>query len=373
MINPVLGTLTSAQFLRRHWQKRPLFIRGAIPDVREIFDADQMRRLACSEDVESRLVTRTRGKWQLEHGPFTRRRLDRPGAKHWSLLVQGVDTQLDTARDLLDRFNFIPYARLDDVMLSLAPPGGGVGPHFDSYDVFLLQVHGTRRWRIGAQRDLTLIDAPLRILKRFVPQEEVVVEPGDLLYLPPRIAHDGIALTDCITCSIGFRAPERQELAAAFLQWLPEALHLEGRYADPGLAPARRPAAIDTAMVRQIGRMLEGVRWNERMLARFLGEYLTEPKPNVWFAPPPSALPAAHFREHARRMGIRLHRKTRMLYRGDTLFINGESLVVPKAVRNEARALADARALAAPTTRSAWWARTLYDWYCAGYVEFTTR
>src|SRR5262249_32328923 len=155
------------------------------------FNAEELRELACRDDVESRLVTCTGQRWQVDHGPFKRSRLKRPGAELWSLLVQGVDTQLAKARELLDRFNFLPYARLDDVMLSLAPPGGGVGPHFDSYDVFLLQVAGTRRWRIGAQTDLTLLDAPLRILKRFTPSEDYVVEPGDLLYLPPHYAHDG--------------------------------------------------------------------------------------------------------------------------------------------------------------------------------------
>lgn len=373
MITPVLGSLSTQRFLRHYWQKRPLFVRGAVADIRDRFSARQLQRLAGNEDVESRLVTCKGGKWDVAHGPFSRQRLTQPDARHWSLLVQGVDTQLDAARELLDRFSFIPYARLDDVMLSLAPPGGGVGPHFDSYDVFLLQVHGTRRWRVGAQHDLTLIDAPLRILKRFVPEQEFIVEPGDLLYLPPRIAHDGVALTDCITCSIGFRAPERQELAEAFLQWLPEALQLDGRYADPDLKPTRTPAAIDGAMIRQVSRMLAGARWNQTLIARFLGEHLTEPKPNVWFAPPDEALDIGAFLRHARQTGIRLHRKTRMLYRGDLLFVNGEAVKLPEGARNEARRLADARVIRSAAPRASRWARTLHDWYCAGYVELDQR
>lgn len=373
MITPVLGSLSTRQFLRRHWQRRPLFIRGAVPDLRDRFSAMQLQRLACNEDIESRLVTCKSGKWDVAHGPFSKQRLQHPGAKHWSLLVQGVDTQLDAARELLDRFSFIPYARLDDVMLSLAPPGGGVGPHFDSYDVFLLQVQGTRRWRVGAQRDLTLIDAPLRILKRFVPEQEFIVEPGDLLYLPPQIAHDGVALTDCITCSIGFRAPERQELAEAFLQWLPEALELEGRYADPDLEPTRTPAQIDGAMIRQVDRMLAGVRWNPTLVTRFLGEHLTEPKANVWFEPPDDALDIGAFLRHARQIGIRLHRKTRMLYRGDLLFVNGEAVTLAKTAREEARRLADARRMRSAAPRTSRWARTLHEWYCAGYVELDQR
>jgi len=372
MVTPVFGSLSPAQFLRRHWQKRPLLLRSAMPDVACRFNADELRKLACRDDVESRLVTYLRKRWRVEHGPFTRAKLKRPGATRWSLLVQGVDAHLTGARELLDRFNFLPYARLDDVMLSFAPPGGGVGPHFDSYDVFLLQIEGTRRWRIGAQTDLTLIDAPLRILKRFMPQEDYVVEPGDLLYLPPHYAHDGVAMTDCITCSIGFRAPERQELANAFLQWLPEALQLDGRYADPNLEPTRRPAAIDTAMIRQIDRMLNGVHWNAAMLERFLGEYLTEPKQNVWFAPPEAPLDQHMFQRRARDDGVQLDKKTRMLYRGDRVFINGDGIIVPREARAEARRLADRRSLL-PRIRSSWWRRMLYDWYRSGYVDLRSR
>lgn len=368
MVTPVLGSLGASQFLHRHWQKRPLFLRGAVADIRDRFSADELRALARRNDVESRLVTCAGGRWSVDHGPFSPSRLKRPGTRLWSLLVQGVDTHLAKARELLDRFSFVPYARLDDVMLSLAPPGGGVGPHFDSYDVFLLQVHGTRRWRIGAQTDLALIDAPLRILKRFRPQEEFVVEPGDLLYLPPHYAHDGVALTECITCSVGFRAPERQELANAFLQWLPEALHLDGRYADPDLEPARNPAALSTAMIRQVERMISGIRWNGATIERFLGEYLTEPKQNVWFAPVDAPLEASEFLRCARHAGLGLDRRTRMLYRGAWVFINGESIAVPAAARKEARHLADRRALK-PRIRSPWWTRTLYDWYCSGYVD----
>jgi len=372
MITPVLGPLGAAQFLRRHWQKRPLLLRGAMPDIHGRFSAEELHGLASRDDVESRLVTHIGRRWQVDHGPFKRSQLQRPRAKRWSLLVQGVDTHLDKARELLDRFGFLPYARLDDVMVSLAPPGGGVGPHFDSYDVFLLQVAGTRRWRIGAQADLTLIDAPLRILKRFMPSEEHIVEPGDLLYLPPHYAHDGVALTECITCSIGFRAPQRQELANAFLQWLPEALQLQGRYADPDLESTRRPAALGTAMIRQVERMLSGIRWNAATVERFLGEYLSEPKHSVWFAPPDDPLEPGAFDRRARRDGLRLNKKTRMLYRGARIFINGEGIAAPTAARAEARCLADQRALV-PRIRSSWWTRTLYDWYRSGYVDFDVR
>ncbi|RPI46232.1 MAG: cupin domain-containing protein [Betaproteobacteria bacterium] len=369
MNRTVLGTLTPAQFLRRHWQKKPLHVKGALPEIRDRFCAAELRALACREDVESRLVTCTRRRWDVVHGPFRPGPFKQPPGTQWSLLVQGVDLHDEKARALLEQFNFVPYARLDDVMLSLAPPGGGVGPHFDSYDVFLLQVCGRRRWRIGAQRDLRLVDgAPLRILRKFQPQYELEAGPGDLLYLPPQYAHDGIALTECITCSIGFRAPTRQELAAAFLQWLPDALHLEGRYRDPGLAPQADPAAIGRAMVEQAERMLS-VRWGRRHVETFLGEYLTEPKPQVWFTAPRRPFAFDAFVKQARKRGIRLSLKTRMLYRGARVFINGESIVMPVHARNAIKALANERGISFWHSRSSWATRTVYEWYRAGYVD----
>ena len=374
MNRSVLGTLTPAQFLRRHWQKKPLLVKAALPDVRDRFSAAELRALACRDEVESRLVTCTHGHWDVMHGPFKPHSLRQPPATRWALLVQGVDLHVAKARELLERFNFVPYARLDDVMLSLAAPGGGVGPHFDSYDVFLLQAQGRRRWRISSQRDLRLVDgAPLRILRDFRPQQEFEVDPGDLLYLPPHYAHDGIALTDCITCSIGFRAPAQQELAAAFLQWLPDTLHLEGRYRDPGLAPQANPAEIGTAMVEQIDRMLASIRWRREEVETFLGEYLTEPKPQVWFNAPQDPLGYGAFVKQARVQGIRLSLKTRMLYRGTRVFINGDSRVIPVQARATIKALANEREIACWRSPCTWATRAVYEWYRSGYVDLRSR
>jgi 50S ribosomal protein L16 3-hydroxylase len=255
-------------------------------------------------------------------------------------------------------------------MLSLSPSGGGVGAHFDSYDVFLVQAHGRRRWRIGAQRDLRLVaDAPLRILHAFRPEREFVVEPGDVLYLPPRFAHEGVALSQCITCSVGFRAPSRQEIVSSFLQWLPETLALAGRYRDRGLARQAHPAAISRSMVEQFENMLKAVRWPRAAVERFIGEQLTEPKPQVWFSAPPKPLPFAGFMRHARSRGIRLALKTRMLFRGDMIFINGDCVRVPPTARPVLVALADARAAVPWRGRSLHANRYVYDWYRAGYVE----
>src|SRR5262245_59526519 len=187
-----LGDLTAAQFLRRHWQKRPLLVRGALPECADLVRRDTLFALAEREDLESRLVSRNGDKWRVVQGPFTTRQLVRLPRAGWTLLVQGVDRALAAVQELSQRFAFIPYARLDDVMVSYAPSGGGVGPHFDSYDVFLLQGEGVRRWRVSRQRDLSLVDgAPLRILRRFRPSREWLLDAGDMLYLPPRWAHDG--------------------------------------------------------------------------------------------------------------------------------------------------------------------------------------
>ncbi len=343
---------------------------AALPELSAGFSVAQLHALAGRDDVESRRVSYVRGRWNLEHGPFGARALRDPPAKRWSLLVQGVDLHLDEARALLDRFSFIPYARLDDVMLSFAPPGGGVGPHFDSYDVFLLQVHGRRRWRFGAPHDLPLVQgAPLRILRDFRPEHEIEVGPGDLLYLPPRYAHDGVALTDCITCSVGFRAPTAQELAGAFLQWLPERLTLTGHYRDPDLAPQNHPARIGAAMIDQLERMLTSIRWRRGDVERFVGEYLTEPKPHVWFEAPANPLPVRAFTHQARTQGVRLNRRSRMLYRAQYVFMNGEAVLVPPGSRAPLRMLADRRELISWRSGSNWLARTLHEWYRAGYVE----
>ena len=211
----LLGGLTPAQFMRQYWQKKPLLVRQAIPGFKALLPRADLFALASQEGVESRLVQQTEGAWKFQHGPFTRRALPPLQRPHWTLLVQGVDLHNDSVHALMQQFRFVPDARLDDVMISYASDGGGVGPHFDSYDVFLLQAHGQRRWRIGRQKDLSLRDdVPMKILSHFEPEEDWVLEPGDLLYLPPRWAHDGVAVDACMTYSVGFRAPARRGLRA---------------------------------------------------------------------------------------------------------------------------------------------------------------
>lgn len=365
-----LSGLTPAQFLRKHWQKRPLLARGAFPGIGELMAPRDIFELARDERLQSRLVTCYDGIWDVEHGPFTRRTLQQLPSRGWALLVQGLNHAVREAAALLEQFTFLPHARLDDLMVSLAPPGGGVGPHFDSYDVFLLQGPGTRRWQISGQRDLALIpDIPLRILQRFHPAQDWQVATGDSLYLPPRYAHDGVALTQCITYSVGFRAPSAQELGQRFLEFLQDELALDGMYADPDLKPLRGAGAITPAMVTKVAKMLDGIRWNTPDVARFLGAYLTEPKPHIVFERPERPLTAARFTARGRDRGVRLALTTQMLYAGHDVFINGERISVPATAARLIRQLADRRSVPPGTRWDKWSATTLYDWYRCGYIE----
>ena len=364
-----LGGLSFDQFLRRHWQKKPLLARGALPQHGDFLNRDRLFALSARDDLESRLVLRSGRRWRVRYGPFTARELARLPGNGWTLLVQGIDRVLPAAAELLHGFTFLPHARIDDVMASYAPPGGGVGPHFDSYDVFLLQVQGVRRWRVSRQRDLSLTEgAPLRILRRFRASDEWLLHPGDMLYLPPRYAHDGTAVTECITCSIGFRAPQAQELATGFLEFLQEELRLEGIYRDPGLRRPRHPALLDDVMMEKLKRMLGKIRWSGADLERFLGCYLTEPRPSVVFSRPRRPLAPGAFARRAAREGLRLALPTRMLFRRGVFFINGEACAAHPRAGRTLRQLADRRLLPPATAIDRESSRWLYQWYRAGYL-----
>lgn len=277
-----------------------------------------------------------------------------------------------TANTLMQQFRFIPDTRLDDLMISYATDTGGVGPHFDSYDVFLLQAHGQRRWRIGKQKDLTLIKGmPLKILKNFRAQQEFILEPGDMLYLPPHYAHDGIAVGECMTYSIGFRTPSYQELGEAFLQFMADSIELPGRYADPHLNPTIHPAELSKAMLSRVAAEINKIRFRDDDIAVFLGEYLSEPKPNVFFVPPEQPLSLARFAQSARKRGVILSLKTRMLYKGKHLFINGESFTVTRVDKPALIRLADHRRLdgLAVSKASSDALEALHAWYCDGWLE----
>ena len=372
----LLGGLAPRRFLEHHWQKRPLLVRGAVNGFTGMLSPAELIALACRDEVESRVVIRRAQHWEVQHGPFDPRFFRRLPARGWTLLVQGVNHFLASGRELLQRFAFIPYCRLDDLMISYAPAGGGVGPHFDSYDVFLLQGLGRRRWRISRQRDLTLVpDAPLKLLANFRPRQEWTLHTGDMLYLPPDWAHDGVAENECMTYSIGFRAPAWQELASQFLAHLQDRLGLPGRYADPDLQPATRPAQLTPHLLHATVERFARIRWSRAEVARFLGSHLTEPKPHVFFRPPRRALSLHAFAQRAVRSGVELELKTQMLYDGNAVFINGDTLVTGAAdpasrrVRARLRELADARWLQPVRDDPAALFAQLHAWYRTGYLS----
>jgi 50S ribosomal protein L16 3-hydroxylase len=367
---PLLGGLTVNVFLRDYWQKKPLLIRQAIPQFKGLLDPQQLLALACEEDVQARLVTQMRGKFELHHSPFAAEDLDSSGKKNWTVLVQGVNHHLPEATELLKHFDFIPHARMDDLMVSCAAKGGGVGPHFDSYDVFLLQGTGHRRWQISRQADRTLIEgAPLRILKDFRAEQEWILEAGDMLYLPPHCAHNGIAEDDCMTYSIGFRTPAYQELAEQFLVHLQDRIMIDGMYADPDLKTQKHPSEISAAMLHQVEQIIKRVRWNREDIANFLGCYLSEPKPHIFFEGPKPALSAARFRQAAKKHGLMLDLKSQMLCRSGWVFMNGEAHRPFRQDYSVIRALADERELSSLPGISAESTGLLYQWYLDGYIS----
>lgn len=370
---PILGGISAEVFLRDYWQKKPLLIRNAITAFTAPLSKNEILTLARRDDVESRLITRDADRWQIEYGPFSSGDFRQPKHVLWTVLVQDIQHFSKQAHTLLAHFNFIPQARIDDLMVSYAVAGAGVGAHFDSYDVFLLQGLGRRRWQISSQQDLRLKpDLPLKILAHFRPTEEFVLETGDMLYLPPSVAHNGIAETECMTWSIGFRAPSKQDLSIAFLDHLRDAIQLPGQYTDPKIKPTRHPAEIDAAMQRRFEALLQSVQTASRdqeIIRIFIGCYLTEPKPHVVFDLPKTSLAADMFAKHAMRHGLELALKTRILYDDEHVFINGDVHTPLRDARNMLCELADQRSLSASTIAKCESKKSLlflYQCYCDG-------
>jgi 50S ribosomal protein L16 3-hydroxylase len=376
-----LGTRSVAQFMREDWQRRPALLRGVFAPHEFAFAPQTLFDLARRDDVEARLVTRFGGRWRLRHGPVPANALPRQRARDWTLLVQGVNLYEPLAERLLARFRFLPDARLDDVMASYAVAGGGVGAHVDSYDVFLVQTRGRRRWRISRQRDQRLLEgAPLRLLAEFRPAQEWVLEPGDVLYLPPGIAHEGTALDDCITCSVGFRSLPWSALLAPLAEVLAARPALQQRYRDRNQRSTRAPARLPAAMERAFAAALSGgagradASLASRMERRVaLLAALSEPKAGVYFEHG-SRASVTRFAQGARRHGVSLDPGTRLLYAGEHAAINGEALALAPRSAPLVRRLADARALDAGACASLDEASAalLAQWYGAGWLHLGT-
>lgn len=358
----LLGDMSPQVFLDEYWQKKPLLVRQALPDFQGLIPVPALQALACRDDAVSRLIETRGSQWHLEQGPFTSRRWQKLG-EHWTLLVQNVNHFVPAVADLFYSFDFIAHARLDDLQISVSPAGAGIGPHLDSYDVFLLQAQGRKRWQISAQNDHELEpDVPLKILSNFRADQEWVLEPGDMLYLPPGVAHCGTALEQGMTYSIGFRAPSATELAGEFLGFLQDNIELDGRYADADVVPARRPAELDAAMCRRVASLLNGIRWDENTVTDFLGCMLSEPKPHVFFDGPKRPLTRGVFEKRVLESGLRLDLKTQLYFNGGRFYYNGEAFDADGEEADLLMELADRRCLPPASYCS-----SLLDWFYEGY------
>lgn len=383
-----LGDLPVAKFLSQYWQQRPLLVRQAFAQASGFAPLTnyEILQLATYDEAESRLITRSHKDWHLEHGPFTSRRLRQ--LKHaasaplsapdkWTILIQDIQHFSHEAHDLLAQFAFLPYARIDDLMVSYAVKGGGVGAHLDSYDVFLLQGRGKRRWQISTQSDQTMVaDAPLKLLKNFRVEQEWVLEEGDMLYLPPNIAHNGIAETDdCVTWSVGFRVPSQQELTEAYLDHLRDTVTLDGRYTDAKRMRTQQPGYLDHHLRKGLGQPMRTAiasQLTPSVIEQFVGCYLTALKSHVEFVPPSTAKTLARFSGEAVKKGIRLDLRSRMLFDDTNFFLNGRTLAFGTPLtakqRSALQQLANSRALPASDINDSL-ARTLYPLWNSGEVE----
>jgi 50S ribosomal protein L16 3-hydroxylase len=375
----ILGGLSPASFLRDYWQKRPLLVRQALPGFSGVVDREALFALARRSDAVSRLVLEhpgRRSRWERHDGPFDRLSARALPKERWTLLVHGVESLVPGGWELLRAFSFIPAARIDDLMVSYAAPGGSVGAHVDRYDVFLLQGPGRRRWQVSAQDDLALDPrAAIKVLERFVPDEEWLLEPGDMLYLPPGVAHLGVAEGPCFTYSIGFLAPTHEELVQSFLGYLGEALgpaiDPDAIYEDPELRPQADWLALGDAMVGQVQRILGAIRWDATQVEEFLGRLLTQPKAHARFQPPRRVLSPDAFARRLRGRGrLTLALPSRGLTRGGRLFFNGQVHAARPSTLRLFSNLVTARSLPLPLRLDDHALALFHAWHTAGFTHF---
>ena len=351
----LLGGLTPREFLKQHWQKRPLLIRGALPGFVPPLSAPELAGLSCEEGVEARLVTRTRKApgWKLRHGPFQRKDFKRLPKHDWTLLVQDVDKYVPAVTALLDQFRFIPGWRIDDVMVSYAADGGSVGPHVDAYDVFLLQGEGMRRWQISTapQRERNEPGLELKQVKPFAPEESWLLMPGDMLYLPPGVAHHGVAFGECMTYSIGFRAPSQDEMLADFASLLVQGAEGGARYADPDLLPAANAGELALEARARARQMLRAqLKPSDETLDIWFGRFMTESKPWLRPVPPARRTNIARLKEMLERgRALDWHPAVRVAWfsvrQACHLFVDGKHYPLPERLTGFAELMGESRTL----------------------------
>ncbi|QWD99239.1 cupin domain-containing protein [Polynucleobacter sp. MG-5-Ahmo-C2] len=382
----LFGGISPDLFMKRYWHKKPLLVREAIPafalasqdqeSLGSPISADELVEFAAQDTVESRLIKA--GPWSFNTGPFSKKMIPAFSKPNWTLLLQGMEAHHPAAAKILSWFRFIPDARLDDLMISVAGIGGGVGPHFDSYDVFLIQMSGRRRWQISEQEDLSLTpNLPLKILQHFKPEQEWVLEPGDMLYLPPHVAHDGIALdAGCQTWSVGFRSPSFKELLQEGLWRLAESLEdipeLEKKFADPKQKAATHAEQLPEELIEQITQKLRHLKLNR--VDRFLPgitAYLSEPKQQAFFDSPINPLNPTLFTKNLATKRLLLNPQTRILSLGKAVFCNGDNMSQgqTKDIAQAWRSLSAKKSLLSkklPVSGQS----SLYEAYLAGWLVF---
>ncbi|WP_114662253.1 cupin domain-containing protein [Polynucleobacter necessarius] len=385
----LFGGISPQQFMKQYWHKKPLLVRGAIPAfalakqndeyLESPISYSELIQLSEKEELESRLIQSK--PWRFSHGPFTKKRIPKLGDSNWTLLFQGMEAHHPAAATILSWFRFIPDARLDDLMISIAGIGGGAGPHFDSYDVFLIQMSGRRQWRISEQKDLSLNPKlPLKILQSFQSEQEWVLEPGDMLYLPPHIAHDGIALdSGCQTWSVGFRSPSFKELLQEGLWRLAESLedipNLDQRFADPKQNATANPDQLPEELIKRLHEEVSKLQLNQ--VNRFLPgitAYLSEPKPNAFFTGPVPSLSPKSFLNKLAKQALIPSPQTRILSFRKQVFCNGEEVTKdqPNNVVAAWETLSANRSLTAKTLKNVD-KSSLYEAYLAGWLIFEKR
>lgn len=382
----LFGGISPEQFMKRYWHKKPLLIRGAIPAFRlsaqnqEHLDSPiaygELLEFASQEAVESRLIQSK--PWRFDQGPFPKKTIPGVAQPDWTLLLQGMEAHHPAAAKVLSWFRFIPDARLDDLMISIAGVGGGVGPHFDSYDVFLIQMSGRRQWQISEQTDLSLNPRlPLKILQTFQHEEEWILEPGDMLYLPPHVAHDGIALDPgCQTWSVGFRSPSFKELLQEGLWRLAESLedlpNLERKFADPKQGATPSAEQLPEELIKQLSEQLAHLKLNE--IDRFLPgitAYLSEPKQQAFFDGPQNALTPKQFLKQLANVALISSPQTRILSLGKEVFCNGDNVSKgqPKDIVSAWNQLSATKRLQTKKLKNVN-KTSLYEAYLAGWLIF---
>ena len=387
MTNPdsLLGGLSHDQFLDRHWQKKPLLVRNALPGFTTPITPDELAGLACEDEVESRIVLERDGPqpWTLENGPFDEERFAGLPETHWTLLVQECNKYLPELAELLERFNFIPNWRIDDIMVSYAPQHGSVGPHMDQYDVFLIQGLGRRRWQISTDPvadDNVIPGVDLRIMRDFQPSEEWVLEPGDMLYLPPGVAHHGVALDDCMTFSVGFRTPTVSELLTGLVDEVASGLNEGQRYDDPDLSPQPHPGEISREALARVRDIVRNALGSDDAIDHWFGRFITESKSGQLAPTPEQPLSSQAFMQQLHSEGLLLRSEYARFSFIDCgsntidLFVDGRNWQLPCAQAPAVRVLCDQRSIPydafGPALNDAPFCQLLTELYNSGYVEF---